>query len=90
MTSDAARAQRAAKGDVFELRLGRRRLAAGDVITVRGLRGEFRFCAARVVDGRCEWVQLFGGTADRQSWRYVTPERIGTKRRSPKILRVGE
>lgn len=89
MSAELARDLRREKGDVFSVKIGNRRLNEGDTIAITGLRGEFVFHAARIVDGECVWLQVFGGQADRQAWRHVTPDRLQRKIRVPKIKPKG-
>jgi hypothetical protein len=86
-TADEVRAQRIAKGDVFSITINHRHLEVGDVLKIRGVRGEYEFRAARVVDGEVLWIQTVGGPTGKKprcAWRYFTPDRIERKLRKPK------
>jgi hypothetical protein len=81
-------AERLAKGDVFEVKVGNRRFKKGDVLTITGESGEFEFLAARVTNGVVEWVQVAGkptgkkGGVKNGSVRFFKPERIKSKKRT--------
>jgi hypothetical protein len=75
---DAIRAQR---GDVSEVTIGRRKLVDGVVCTFTGVRGEFTFHSARVVDGVCQWLTVCGGTRNHRAWRHFTPGRLKSVKR---------
>ncbi len=70
-----------ARGDVPAVTVGRRSLVSGSIITIKGVRGEFEFRSARVVDGECQWLQVVGGTPSHRAWRYFTPDRLKTVKR---------
>ena len=72
---------RAERGDVSSVKVGARSLTRGDVVTIVNERGTFTFYTARVVDGECRWVTVFGGPVNRQCWRHFDPARIKSKKR---------
>jgi hypothetical protein len=76
-----ADALRAARGEVFEVTIGRRKFKRGDELTITG-QGKtiFKFICARVIDGRCEWIQVAGGKRN-SNVRHFAPERIASKKR---------
>lgn len=69
-------ARRAERGDVDAYR----NLKKGDVVKIRGERGVFTFVEARVVEGECQWVGVYGGTSSHRAMRFFTLDRVIKKR----------
>lgn len=75
-------------GIVQSLRVGNRHLTVGDVLTFQGFgEAEFEFRSARLKDGECLWLTVFGGRANRSMWRHFSPQRITSKKRKPAGVR---
>jgi hypothetical protein len=75
---------RASRGEVASVKIGNRTFRQGDTITITRERGVFTFKFARVVDGVCQDITVFGGVRGRQKFRAFTPDRIKAKKRTPK------
>jgi hypothetical protein len=74
-------------GDVTDLRIGNRRIKYGTILRFTGVRGEFEFRKAHVIDGVCESLQVVGGTDSRNGFRYFAPDKIAKVVRVPKTKR---
>ena len=55
-------------------------LEVGQIVKVKGERGEFKFRSATFKDGECTSVCVIGGTAGHSAFRHFAPERIVVKR----------
>lgn len=78
----AVDAHRAARGEVFEVTIGRRKFKRGDELTIKGQGTTtiFKFICARVIDGQCEWIQVVGGKKN-NNVRHFTPDKVASKKR---------
>ena len=54
-------------------------VVAGDLVKVRGERGDFKFLSARVKDGDVAWLNLAGPIGERSQLRAVVPGRVTRK-----------
>jgi hypothetical protein len=72
---------RASRGEVTTIKIGNRTFSQGDTITITRERGVFTFRFARVVNGVCQDITVFGGVRGRQKFRAFTPDRIKAKKR---------
>jgi len=74
--------KRLERGEVREVKLGRRMLKRGTVLTITGERGRFVFHSAIVKEGECQSICVFGGPPNREHWRHFRPERLGVVKRA--------
>lgn len=70
-----------------EYRHNGRVLTPGTEVSVRGMRGRYRFVKHVARPNGIEWVDLWGGPGKEESFRSVRPERIRTVHR---IARTGK
>ena len=76
-------AKREARGEVRTIKLGRRTFSEGDRITFTGVRGEFTFRFAQVVNDECVSITAFGGKGGMTGqFRSFHPDRIKAKKRA--------
>jgi hypothetical protein len=60
------------------LKVNGRHVTPGTELSIRGVRGRFRFVEKVTTEAGAEWVTVYGGTKNEGAFRSFDPDRIST------------